>query len=444
MRAQTVDHVLFVPLLQFLLDFLQREVHHVMVVHFQGCDAIAEPQPQPVQEIHFVGGQVRRVRPEDFVNLVPAGQVNLKVELRLRVTQFLPGFPNLPGLFFVGFFGRTPDNNGAGLQGSRGAQDAVPQIVGGDHRQANGFAAFLGHGKYLGEELLFDAAEELFGLEFMFAGSGAAQQAHVEDDKIAASGFDAVEDVAKMVERVVIADGNEDIAGTGAHGLGREFALLLEIELIELGVGPAALSGNSFGDLEDDKKNYGETDAGERGDLLGKEVDDAESEKRNGDEGQADGDFQVSKLQIQGHTEFAFSGLLVAKHQHGQAFHRETPHHAKGVGFAEHKDVPPAQDDGEELEDHHEIEDAMGSAETAVRLPEPLGKDAVLGYAVQHAVRPHDGGVDGSGEHQDADDDHQRLEGQPQVVRADKIHGQTANQVSEVLWANRVRNDRSE
>src|SRR2546427_9495356 len=31
----------------------------VVVVHFQGCDAIAEPQPHAVQEIHFIGGQVR-------------------------------------------------------------------------------------------------------------------------------------------------------------------------------------------------------------------------------------------------------------------------------------------------------------------------------------------------------------------------------------------------
>ena len=76
-----------------------------------------------------------------------------------------------------------------------------------------------------------------------------------------------------------------------------------------------------------------------------------------------------------------------------------------------------------------------------MRVPEPVREDAVFGDAVQNAVRTHNGGIHGSGQHQNADQHHEALEDQPQHVWSDKIHGQAADQVVEVLRANRVRND---
>ena len=43
-----------------------------------------------------------------------------------------------------------------------------------------------------------------------------------------------------------------------------------------------------------------------------------------------------------------------------------------------------------------------------------MRENAVLGDAVEDAVRAHDGGVDGAGQHQDADHDDESAEGQPQ------------------------------
>ena len=48
MRAQSVDHDVFVSFLHLLLHFFQREVHHVVMVHFQGSHGVTETQPQPV------------------------------------------------------------------------------------------------------------------------------------------------------------------------------------------------------------------------------------------------------------------------------------------------------------------------------------------------------------------------------------------------------------
>src|ERR1700730_8849590 len=73
MRAQPVDHVVFVSFLHLFFHFFQREVHAVVMVYCERRYGITETQPQPVQKIDLVGGQIWRVRPEDFVKLVPVG-----------------------------------------------------------------------------------------------------------------------------------------------------------------------------------------------------------------------------------------------------------------------------------------------------------------------------------------------------------------------------------
>ena len=69
--------------------------------------------------------------------------------------------------------------------------------------------------------MLLDAAEKLIGVQFVFSGSGAAQKPHVEHDHVAPARFDAVQHVPQVIERVVIADRDEDIAGARTHSLGR-------------------------------------------------------------------------------------------------------------------------------------------------------------------------------------------------------------------------------
>ena len=71
------------------------------MMDLQGRDGIAETQPKPVEKIHFVGREVRRVRSEDFVKLVAVGQMDFEVELRLGVSKLFPSFPDLPRLLFI-------------------------------------------------------------------------------------------------------------------------------------------------------------------------------------------------------------------------------------------------------------------------------------------------------------------------------------------------------
>jgi len=218
MSAKAVEKFFFFASVEILLEFFERKVNDIVVVQLFGLYEIAKAQPEAVQEIDFVGGEVRRVGTEDFKNLVASREMDFEVELRLGIGKVFPGFADLAGLLFA-----LPLAGGAGDDGGRfktlpGAKNTVPQIVGGNDSEANGFAAFFGEAESLREEVLLDAAEELIGVKFLLTGCGTAQNTDVKDDNVATAGFEAIENVCEMVEIKLIADGNENVAGLGADG----------------------------------------------------------------------------------------------------------------------------------------------------------------------------------------------------------------------------------
>src|SRR5438445_7952143 len=167
--------------------------------------------------------------------------MDFQVELWLLIAKFFPSFADLPCLLLVRFLGRTPCDNCAGTKRSPGTKDAIPQIVCGNHSEADGLASLFGHGKRLGEELLLYAAEKLVGLEFVFARSRSPQEPDMEHDNIAAPWLNAIQHVSKMIERVVIAYRNENVAGARSHRFRSQFRFQLEIELVHLDMGRAAV-----------------------------------------------------------------------------------------------------------------------------------------------------------------------------------------------------------
>ena len=78
------------------------------------------------------------------------------------------------------------------------------------------------------------------------------------------------------------------------------------------------------------------------------------------------------------------------------------------------------------------IKQPIGGAVVRVRLEEPVGQDAILGNAVEDAVGADDGGVDGAGQDQEADDDDEAFEEQLEHVGPDDVPGQAADQVFRV------------
>ena len=76
-----------------------------------------------------------------------------------------------------------------------------------------------------------------------------------------------------------------------------------------------------------------------------------------------------------------------------------------------------------------------------VRLPEPVRQHAILGNAIEHAVRSHDGRVHGAREDQRSDGDDERMKGEPQPERAGQAHGQAADQILQIFAPHAVGND---
>ena len=60
--AETGDDFFFTALVDFLLNFFEGEVDHVMVVHLEWRDVVVEAEPEAVDEIDLVGGEVGSVR----------------------------------------------------------------------------------------------------------------------------------------------------------------------------------------------------------------------------------------------------------------------------------------------------------------------------------------------------------------------------------------------
>ena len=78
--------------------------------------------------------------------------------------------------------------------------------------------------------MLLYAAKELIRIQFVFAGSGAAQQPDVQNNYIAAPRLYAIEDVSQMVEIEVVAHRDEDVAGPRTDRLWRQLGLQLQVE----------------------------------------------------------------------------------------------------------------------------------------------------------------------------------------------------------------------
>ena len=85
------------------------------------------------------------------------------------------------------------------------------------------------------------------------------------------------------------------LPGRTPTALRREILARFQIELIELGVRGRALLGHLFGDCENGEEDDRESDSGNRRDLLGEEIDHAQSEQSERDQAEADGNLDVAE-----------------------------------------------------------------------------------------------------------------------------------------------------
>ena len=74
--AKPPEHLIAIGVVQFSFEFVQSEVDYVVVMDLQGRNVITEFQPNAVQQVDFLGREVRRVRAQVEDVLLSAREVD--------------------------------------------------------------------------------------------------------------------------------------------------------------------------------------------------------------------------------------------------------------------------------------------------------------------------------------------------------------------------------
>ena len=193
--------------------------------------------------------------------------------------------------------------------------------------------------------------------------------------------------------------------------------------------------------VEDGEKDGAENYSGDGGLILGEQVHDSGDQQHGGDENQSDRNFGFADVQVAGNFPGAVSRLGEAQHEHGDGLHGEAPDHAESVERRQQVNVAAAEDDGEQLQAHDQVDDAVAGAVAVVRLLEPTGEHAVFRHAIQNAIRTHDGSVLRARQNQHAHQHHEAVKQQLQARRSGQVHGDAADEVGEIIRANLVGDD---
>ena len=228
-------------------------------------------------------------------------------------------------------------------------------------------------------------------------------------DNVLLARVHTVEHRTEVIKRVVITHHHQNVFRTYSHGFRRKIITRLDIELIEFCVGAGPLARDLLGNLKHGEDDHGKRQSGNCGDFFGEQVYSAEGDEGQSDQSKAERDLGCADPKIQRHLVFPLPWLRIAEDQHRQPLHREAPHHAERIRFAEDEHVAAAQDDREQLKHNDQVQDAIRCAELLVRLPEPLRQNAVFRDAVQDSVGSDDRGVNSARQHEHPYGDHENM-----------------------------------
>src|SRR5208282_1219852 len=402
----------------------------VVVVYVFQTGFAGDIQPQAMKQLDVLvlhGGRVR----SDTEGVDDAvGLHDLQQELPFRFRYGFPGAAQGEGLLGGSHFAGEAADHGGRLEVVGGLSDGRPRVTSWDHEERDPLADTFGHGDGACEQGLLVIAEDLLGGKTVSGGAELADAGgHYNHVLFVRVG--ALQRPAEVVQRVVVADRDEHVAGADADSFTLDGFCQLQLELLLhlRRIVSVFAPVHSFGEGEDSEEDDGKNQAAHRGHRLGKEIHDRGGEQNHPDRGQSDRDLDPKQVEIGRHFPVTLTLIAVAQNQHGDGFEDEAPDHAEGVGFAESVDVAPTDDDGEELKSHDEVDDAVSCAVLLVRTTEPVGEHAVFRDAIEHSVRTDDGGVYGARQNQESDNHDERAKGQAHNLRADHVHGESGDQV---------------
>ena len=131
-------------------------------------------------------------------------------------------------------------------------------------------AGLLGERHHVSEDVGFVFGENLAGIEGVLAGSSLRHTSDGEHHDIQFAGVGLGEYALQVLEAVGIAHRYQHVPRPYAGALAGDFVARIEAEFLHfVAVERFAFAIGDVGELEDDEEHDGETDAGNRGHLLG-------------------------------------------------------------------------------------------------------------------------------------------------------------------------------
>jgi len=119
---------------------------------------------------------------------------------------------------------------------------------------------------------------------------------------------------------------------------------------------------------------------------FGEQVYDGDQKQRRGDQAESDGNLHATESEIQWNLKFALARTSVSGGRAPRGRSSRSSKSRRSVEVREKGDVAAADNDGDNLERHDDIDDAIAGTNFLVRLPEPRAEHAVFRNAIQHAV----------------------------------------------------------
>ena len=131
----------------------------------------------------------------------------------------------------------------------------------------------------------------------------------------------------------------------------------------------------------------------------------------------------------------------MSKHKDRERHHGEAPDDAECVQARQRKNVALGENNREQLQDHDQVDDAVTRPEAGMGLLKCSRQNSILGNSIQNAIRAHDRSILRAGQNQNAHQDHKSMKCEPGPFRSNQVHGDSANEVAEILGPDFIRND---
>jgi hypothetical protein len=196
---QAFNNLILPTIGELVQDLIQREVNDIVMMELFRRNRIAQPQPELMDQIDLICGEVRHVRAKHEELALAGGEEYLKVESGPWRGQSLPAKSNLARLLGHSPLGRTAEDDSRRLQIQCGAKNAVKDIIGSYDGQMHRLAVGFGKRKSFGEKLLFGAAKHLVGFELGFTRRRAVEQTDMEHEDVSTFWPDAIKDGGELM-----------------------------------------------------------------------------------------------------------------------------------------------------------------------------------------------------------------------------------------------------